>query len=230
MAEIIVFQSRYNSIYSLMSLTCVRHIKGWLIFQCELKKKRSHHTYIHSHWAGCHHNYVSDQSLFPEIIVSLVEEETRERRGQSARRGEHLWSSTPEMPKLTMHSTHCGGKCGNTGWEVRRRKLRHGEQRDLRGCRGGREEQQHEAWRDTKGDCFDGGRTCRVWKRLNDGTCSLALRSIHILRDTICCSLDHCAFSGCSEDLGSVVEEVLRPVTNAIPQNVPTRPDLKILS
>lgn len=138
------------------------------------------------------------------------------------------------MPKLTVHSTHCGGKCGNAGWEVRRRKLRYGEQRDLWECRRGREKRQREAWRDTKGDCFDGGRTCGVWKRLNDRTCSLALRcklkSVHILKDTICCSLDHCALIGCSEDLGSVVQEVLRPITNAIPQNVPTSPDLKITS
>lgn len=59
--------------------------------------------------------------------------------GTDEGREEHLWSSMLKMPKLTIHSTHCGEKCGNSGWEVRQRKLWYGEQGDLRECRAGRE-------------------------------------------------------------------------------------------
>lgn len=74
----------------------------------------------------------------------------------------------PKMPKLTIHSTHWGEKCGNTGWEVRQRKLRYSEQRDLRECRGGIEVAAQAvgpglAW--YKGRLFWRRGICRVGKR-----------------------------------------------------------------
>lgn len=186
MASIIAFQSSYNLIWHPEEFNICQTPKGMIPFSMHVKKMSHAHTNTFTYrllgkktacystsWASCHHVdnrvFVSDQLPFSDIFVSLGERGNQRKEVQMRGRA----SSMLKMPKLTIHSMHCGENVVTRGerWGSESFGL---VSRETSGSTWGGEEwqkkQSDRALPDKKGDCFDGGESVCVWKRLNDRT------------------------------------------------------------